>query len=181
MFTIVIRINVLSQVQYFTILSLHCGLIKKQSNRRHQTSSQIPLWSDSARGESVLVSNPCSPGESLSWVAFRTPYLRCLQGPLGKHDVGFIDKAGTTWYVTTPPENEWATRPHVTRTVEVLTCGSWNMLADTQTHRQTCSLQYFAPLGLYTTEKSIVDFPQSVVIPGKYRGYMDCALYILFS
>jgi len=27
----------------------------------------------------------------------------------------------------------------------------------------------------------IVDFPQSVVIAGKYRGYMDCALYILCS
>jgi len=27
----------------------------------------------------------------------------------------------------------------------------------------------------------IVDFPQCVVIAGKYRGYMDCALYILSS
>jgi len=27
----------------------------------------------------------------------------------------------------------------------------------------------------------IVDFPQSVVIAGKYRGYLDCALYILSS
>jgi len=28
---------------------------------------------------------------------------------------------------------------------------------------------------------AIVDFPQSVVIAGKYHGYMDCALYILSS
>jgi len=33
----------------------------------------------------------------------------------------------------------------------------------------------------YYYDFSIVDFPQSVVIPGKYRGYMDCALYILSS
>ena len=48
-------------------------------------------------------------------------------------------------------------------------------------HLTLISISVHAHFTLQLQQSAIVDFPQSVVIAGKYRGYMDCALYILSS